>query len=611
MQDPREENTKMAARFLSERNLKFLLYDVFDVVALTQYGYYKEYDGKTFDMVLKAAMDLAEGLLWPIFQEMDKSPPEWVNDQIKVHPSVEKFLEKCGEGGWIGAGMPFEWGGQQLPQMITQVCTFIFAAANYSASVYPGLTSGAAHLILSFGKEELKKTYLPKMLSGKWQGTMALTEPEAGSSLSDITTEAEPTDHGYYKIRGQKIFISAGDHDAVENVVHLMLAKIQGAPAGVKGISLFVVPKKRLDEKGQWVPNDVVTSGIFHKLGYRGCPIAQLSIGDSDDCQGYLVGNPNQGLLHMFQMMNEARIEVGVGATAIASAAYYAALDYSKKRLQGRKLSTKDPTLPQVPIIEHPDVKRMLLFQRSITEGSLALLIQCGKYADLAGILTGEEKEKNELLLDLLTPVAKSYPAEMGLLSISAGLQCLGGSGYCDDYPLEQHYRDARIHPIHEGTTGIHGLDLLGRKVIMGHGKAYQLFLEEVQGTLQEAKKFEELESYVQKLTQSLDTLKKVTTHLVNVGKKGTPELFLADATLYLEFFGIFCVAWQWLAQASVVVKALRNDPDGAEGYFYKGKFFAFRYFFEYELPKLEGLAKRLMNSDGLTVDIKPDFFSD
>jgi alkylation response protein AidB-like acyl-CoA dehydrogenase len=601
----------MASKFFSERNLRFLRYEVFDAVSLTQYDYYKEYDGKTLDMVMKAAMELAEGLLWPIFQEMDKNPPELVGDQIKVHSSVRKILEKSGEGGWIGDDIPFEWGGQQLPQIITMGCRFIFCAANYSASAYLGLTSGAARLILNFGKEEMKKTYLPKMLSGKWQGTMALTETEAGSSLADITTIAEPAENGFYKMRGQKVFISAGDHDAVENVVHLMLAKIKGAPAGVKGISLFVVPKKRMDESGQLVSNDLVTSGIFHKLGYRGCPIVQLSIGDNDDCRGYLVGEPNQGLLQMFQMMNEARIGVGAGAAAIASAAYYAALDYSKKRLQGRRLSTKDPLLPQVPIIEHPDVKRMLLFQRSVVEGALALLTQCARYADLTIVLTGEEKEKNELLLDLLTPVAKSYPSEMGLLSISAGLQCLGGSGYCDDYPLEQYCRDARIHPIHEGTTGIHGLDLLGRKVMMRGGKAYKLYLKEVEGTIQGAEKFEELQSYAQKLKQSLGMLQKVTVHLMELGKKGDPELFLADATLYLEFFGVVSVAWQWLVQAIAIVKGLRNKPSGAEANFYNGKFFAFRYFFEYELPKIEGLARRLMNDDGLTVEIKPDLFSD
>ena len=601
----------MASKFISERNLKFLLHEVFDVASLTQYDYYKEYDGKMLDMVLKAAMELAGGLLWPICQEMDKNPPELVGDHIKVHSSVKKLLEESGTGGWIGDDIPFEWGGQQLPQMITMGSRFIFCAANYSAAAYTGLTTGAARLILNFGKDDLKKTYLPKMLSGKWQGTMALTEPEAGSSLADITTMAEPTGHGYYKIKGQKIFISAGDHDGVENVVHLMLAKIQGAPAGVKGISLFVVPKKRMDEKGQLVFNDVATSGVFHKLGYRGCPIAQLSMGDSDNCRGYLVGEPHQGLFLMFQMMNEARIGVGAGAAAIASAAYYAALEYTKTRLQGRKLSTKDPTLPQIPLIEHPDVKRMLLFQRSVIEGALSLLMQSAKYADLAIVLTGEEKEKNELLLDLLTPVAKSYPSEMGILSISQGVQCLGGSGYCDDYPLEQYYRDARIHPIHEGTTGIHGLTLLGRNVMMKGSKAYKLYLEEVQKTIRQAEEFKELGSYAQKLKQSLEMLQQVTAYLMDVQKKKTPEVFLADATLYLEFFGIISVAWQWLLQATAVVKALRNSPAGAEANFYNGKFFAFRFFFEYELPKIQGLASRLMHSDGLTVEITPDLFSD
>ena len=601
----------MASKFISERNLKFLLHEVFDVASLTQYDYYKEYDGKMLDMVLKAAMELAGGLLWPICQEMDKNPPELVGDHIKVHSSVKKLLEESGTGGWIGDDIPFEWGGQQLPQMITMGSRFIFCAANYSAAAYTGLTTGAARLILNFGTDDLKKTYLPKMLSGKWQGTMALTEPEAGSSLADITTMAEPTDYGYYKIKGQKIFISAGDHDGVENVVHLMLAKIQGAPAGVKGISLFVVPKKRMDEKGQLVFNDVATSGVFHKLGYRGCPIAQLSMGDSDNCRGYLVGEPHQGLFLMFQMMNEARIGVGAGAAAIASAAYYAALEYTKTRLQGRKLSTKDPTLPQIPLIEHPDVKRMLLFQRSVIEGALSLLMQSAKYADLAIVLTGEEKEKNELLLDLLTPVAKSYPSEMGILSISQGVQCLGGSGYCDDYPLEQYYRDARIHPIHEGTTGIHGLTLLGRNVMMKGGKAYKLYLDEVQKTIRQAEEFKELGSYAQKLKQSLEMLQQVTAYLMDVQKKKTPEVFLADATLYLEFFGIISVAWQWLLQATAVVKALRNSPAGAEANFYNGKFFAFRFFFEYELPKIQGLASRLMHSDGLTVEITPDLFSD
>ncbi len=364
----------MATKFVSERNIKFLLYEVFDVESLTKYEYYREHNRKMFDMVLKAAVKLGQDLLFPIFEEMDRNQPELVNGEVKVHPSVKTIMKEFGEGGWISSRVPFDQDGEQLPSMVADICEFIFAAANYSANAYPGLTFGASHLIESFGDKNLYATYVPRMRAGDWQGTMALTEPEAGSSLADITTIAEPTAEGYYHIKGQKIFISAGDHDAVENVVHLMLAKIEGAPAGVKGISLFLVPKKRIDDNGNLVSNDVVASGVYHKLGYRGCPIVQLSIGDKNDCRGWLVGEPHNGLRYMFQMMNEARIGVGMGAAAMATAAYYASLDYSKSRLQGRKLSQKDPNLPPVAIIEHADVKRMLLFQRAVIEGAQSLL---------------------------------------------------------------------------------------------------------------------------------------------------------------------------------------------------------------------------------------------
>jgi alkylation response protein AidB-like acyl-CoA dehydrogenase len=601
----------VATKFVSERNLKFLLYEVFDVESLTKYKYYRQHNRKMFDMVLKAAVKLGKDLLFPIFEEMDRNPPELVNGEVKVHPAVKAIMQEFGEGGWISSRVPFDQDGEQLPSMVADICEFIFSAANYSANAYPGLTFGASHLIESFGSRELYDRYVPKMRSGQWQGTMALTEPEAGSSLADITTLAEPTAEGYYRIKGQKIFISAGDHDGVENVVHLMLTKIEGAPAGVKGISLFVVPKKRIDDHGNLVSNDVVASGVYHKLGYRGCPIVQLSIGDKNDCRGWLVGEPHSGLKCMFQMMNEARIGVGMGAAAMATAAYYAALEYSKTRRQGRKVSQKDPNLPPIAIIEHADVKRMLLFQRAVIEGAQSLLMQCSKFVDFQKVLEGEEREKYHLLLEILTPVAKSYPSEMGVHAISQGLQCLGGSGYCDDYPLEQYYRDCRIHPIHEGTTGIQGMDLLGRKVIMQNGRAFLLYISELQDTISAAKEYKELEKFAGELSRALTKLQEITQHLISIAQQESPEAFLADATLYLEFFGIVTIAWQWLLQGIGVQKALYTGAAKKDYNFYQGKMFTLRYFFAYELPKTLGLAKRLVDEDRLTVKMRTEFFSD
>jgi butyryl-CoA dehydrogenase len=601
----------VAAKFVSERNIKFLLYEVFDVESLTKYEYYQEHNRKMFDMVLKAAVKLGKDLLFPIFEEMDRNQPELVNGEVKVHPSVKTIMKEFGDGGWISSRVPFDQDGEQLPSMVADVCEFIFAAANYSANAYPGLTFGASHLIESFGNRELYNTYVPRMRAGEWQGTMALTEPEAGSSLTDITTMAEPTDKDYYRIKGQKIFISAGDHDGVDNVVHLMLVKIEGAPAGVKGISLFVVPKKRIDDNGNLVPNDVVASGVYHKLGYRGCPIVQLSLGDKNDCRGWLVGEPHDGLKYMFQMMNEARIGVGMGAIAMATAAYYASLDYTRSRLQGRKMGQKDPNLPPVPIIEHADVKRMLLFQRAVIEGALSLVMQCSKYVDFQKVLGGEDQEKYHLLLEILTPIAKSYPSEMGNISISQGLQCLGGSGYCDDYPLEQYYRDCRIHPIHEGTTGIQGMDLLGRKVVVKNGQAFLLFINEIEDTIGAAHKYNELRGFANDLNSALTTLQDVTQHLITIAQHQGPEIFLADATLYLEFFGIVTIAWQWLLQGVAVQRALNNGAKKADQNFYQGKMFTLRYFFAYELPKTLGLAKRLLDDDRLTVEMRAEYFND
>ncbi|MFH1887580.1 MAG: acyl-CoA dehydrogenase [Pseudomonadota bacterium] len=595
---------------MSKRNLRFTLFEALNIQEITQYERFATHNRKMFDLVLDEALRMGKDLIWPACEEMDAIPPHLENGKVRVHPVVARFMAESGEGGWIGAPFPEEHGGQELPITLAMACQFIFSAANYSAAVFPELSTGAAHLILSFGSPELAETYLPPMMAGKWQGTMALTEPDAGSSLSDITTEAVDSGQGYYRIRGRKIFISAGDHDAVENVVHLMLAKIPGGPPGVKGISLFVVPKLR-PEGGKLVENDLICTQVYHKMGYRGTPLTELAIGDHDNCRGFLEGEPHRGLVHMFQMMNEARLGVGMGATGIASAAYCQALEYTRSRTQSRKMGNRDPLSPPVPIIEHADIRRMLLFQRSVVEGALSLILQCCRYSDLVSVTQGEEKERYHLLLEILTPVAKTFPSEMGVLATSAAIQCLGGYGYCDDFPVERYFRDMRIHPIHEGTTGIQGMDLLGRKVVMQEGKALSLFAETLAADAKKAEEFPETCQSGERLVLAMKRVEEVILHLVGVaGEKGA-EAYLADAALFLEMFGQVAVAWQWLISGMAAARGLAVAKSKADRNFYQGKLLTMRYFFAYELPKIEGLATRLTDGEALTVDMETAWFED
>ncbi len=594
--------------FYSKRDLQFQLFEVLDSESLTKYEYFQDHNRESFDMVLEAAEGIATKMMLPLLTEMDRKEPQLVDGKIRIHEGMKAIIKKMGEDGWVNAAFRYDEGGQQLPITVLNAAGFIFQAANYSSSIFSFMSGGAANLIRTFGSQELINRFTPDMYSGKWQGTMALTEPDAGSSLSDISTSAEPTDvASVYKIKGQKIYISAGDHDACENVIHLMLAKIKGGPIGAKGISLFVVPQKR-PENEQLIDNDVITAGIYHKMGYKGAPIAHLSIGSNDGTLGYLVGEPHKGLSYMFQLMNEARISVGLNATAIGTAAYYASLAYAKERPQGRKISEKDPAKPQTAIINHADVKRMLLFQKSVVEGSLALLLYCSKLSDLIHVEDGKTSERANLLLDLLTPIAKSYPSEMCCLSTSAAVQVLGGAGYTTDFTVEQFYREARIHPIHEGTTGIHGLDLLGRKITIHNGKSAQIFFEEVGKTMVKASENEDLQPFVEKLQKSLGKAQQATEYLLGLAGKGETEKFLADATLYLEMFGIITIAWQWLNQGIVASEKLK-DAHEADQNFYQGKIATMRYFYEYELVKVDSLVKRLQSTDSVTIEMQSDWF--
>ncbi|MCU0450971.1 MAG: acyl-CoA dehydrogenase [Bernardetiaceae bacterium] len=593
----------MAKKYASARDLKFLLHQVHQAEELTRLDYFAHLAPADLDMMLDAAFQIADTYYFPYFADMDRQEPEVKDGTVHVHPKVPDVMRATAEGGWINPNVPLAEGGMQLPEMLVTAGNFIFQAANNAVMGFPSLTAGAARLILSFGSEAQKRTYMDRMYAGEWQGTMALTEPQAGSSLSDIVTSAEPVAEGVYKIKGQKIFISAGDNQFMDNVVHLLLARIKGAPAGTKGISLFIVPKKRV-ENGQLVPNDVQIAGIYHKMGQKASPACHLMLGEGDDCHGYLVGEANRGLAYMFQMMNDARILVGITAAAIASAAYQASLEYAKERPQGRRLSEKDPLKPPTLIINHPDVKRMLLLQKAVVEGSLSLLLECAKLADLAHAGPAEQRQDYGLLLDLLVPVAKTYPSEAGIQAVSAGMQCLGGYGYCKDFPLEQLYRDIRITAIYEGTTGIQSLDLLGRKITQQQGRGAWLLAQAVAATAQQATTYPALKTYAAQLQSELQRLQKTTQHLLGLAQAGDPERFLADANLYMELFSLVAVAWQWLKQGVAAQQALLTGPAATDVDFYEGKMLALRYFFHYELPKTQGLATRLTDPEAITLPL-------
>jgi len=551
-------------------------------------------------MALDSAKQIGDQHLFPSYRIMDKEKAYFKDGVVHTHPALIEGIKAIADGGWIGAASSFDEGGQQMPLSLLSSSQFIFHSANANISCYPFLTAGAANLVKNFGNDQLKEKYLDKLFSGTWQGTMALTEPAAGSSLSDLTTSAEPTADGDYLINGQKIYISGGDYEAIDNVVHLTLARIKGAPAGTKGISLFVVPKYRDDK----VSNDVTTAGIYGKMGQKGYVAAHLMMGEKGDCRGYLVGKENLGLSYMFQMMNEARIGTGLVATANAGAAYYAALQYANERPQGRKPGQKSGTDP-VLIIEHADVRRMLLFQKSIVEGSISLLLNCSYLEDLQKSEDEAERQRAHLLMELLTPIAKSYPSEYGTFAVSAAMQCLGGAGYTDDFPIEQYYRDIRVNAIYEGTTGIHGLDLLGRKIMMHGGAAFKYFIEEIQQVAGVAKPNDQTASLANQLLSAAKALHETTLHLSELATKQGPEVFLADATLYLEYFSLVTLSWQWLRQANSAVKLLSTADNDTDKNFYESKLITCKYFFEYELPKTKALHQRLMSADNLTLDLE------
>jgi len=597
-------------QLINNRDLEFQLYELFDVEALFSRDRFSEHNKETFDAVLQTAEKIATKHFLPHNHLADQNEPKFVDGKVEMIASVKEAFDAFREAGFIAGGMEYELGGMQLPFLITLAASGYFTSANPSTTGYGFLTTGAANLIRTFGNEQQKSDFLPPMLSGDFSGTMALTEPSAGSSLSDITTQATPREDGNYTIKGQKIYISGGDHQLTDNIVHLVLAKIKGAPAGVKGISLFIVPKFRLDDAGKPAEsNDVNLSGLFHKMGYRGTTSTVLSFGEQDDCIGYLVGEPHQGLKYMFQMMNEARLSVGFGAVMIGYRGYLESLNYAKERPQGRKPTEKDPTSPQINIIEHADVKRMLLAQKSFVEGGMALCFYSAGLVDDAETLKGEEKQDAEKLLDLLMPVVKATNSEYGLKANELAIQVLGGAGYTNEYPVEQCYRDNRLNPIHEGTNGIQALDLLGRKVWSHQGEAINLLSERVMQDIEHANQFVRSRELGQQVAKALNVCGEVTKLIGLEMRNSGPEKALANAECYLSLFGKLTFAWMWLRQAIVAESELNKTSDQAESVFYRGKIQAAQYFIRWELPKIKLDAALLKELDDTCLTMEPDWF--
>ncbi|MCZ2838280.1 acyl-CoA dehydrogenase [Modestobacter sp. VKM Ac-2985] len=592
---------------LSPRDLEFLLHEWLQVETLTKRERYAEHSRETFDAVLELAEQIATEQFAPHNRKADENEPHVVDGTVVLIPEVAAALRVFAEAGMNAAALPEELGGLQLPAVVNQAVHVWFQAANIGTSAYPFLTMANANLLVAHATPEQVQTYVPPMAEGRWFGTMALSEPQAGSSLADITTRAVPQDDGSYRLTGNKMWISAGDHELTENIVHLVLAKVPGGPAGVKGISLFIVPKFLVEEDGSLGErNDVVLAGLNHKMGYRGTTNTLLNFGEGvhtpggrPGAVGFLVGEQHRGLTYMFHMMNEARIGVGMGATGLGYTGWLHAVDYARDRTQGRPLSGKDPAAPPVPIIEHPDVRRMLLAGKSYVEGGLALGLYCARLVDEERTAeTEEERARAHLLLEMLTPIAKSWPSQWCLAANDLAIQVHGGYGYTRDYPVEQFYRDNRLNPIHEGTHGVQALDLLGRKVVMSGGAGLALLGETIAATTaraagtQWADLGEQLDGLVQQLGAVTATL----------WGQGDPQVALANASVYLEAAGHVVVGWLWLEQALAT--------EGREGDFYAGKRQAARYFQRWELPKVGPQLALLASLDTTVLDMRGDWFS-
>ncbi|HET9485740.1 MAG TPA: acyl-CoA dehydrogenase [Xanthomonadales bacterium] len=590
---------------LDRRHYDFMLYEVLGVERLTRYPRFAEHSRETFDAAVELAHRIALEKFLTHNRKGDLDEPKMVDGKVVLIPEVAEALAAFNEAGFMAILADYERGGMQMPFVIAQACDSLFSAANPGTVAYPALARAAANLLQTYGTDEQKRLFMQPILDGRYWGTMCLSEPQAGSSLADIRTTARPRDDGTYAIEGAKMWISAGDHELGENIVHLVLARIDGAPAGVRGISLFIVPRWNVNADGsRGARNDVVLAGVNHKMGQRGSVNTFLKFGERGECVGHLVGKPHQGLAYMFHMMNEERIGVGMGAVQQGSVGYLYSLQYAKERRQGRHPDQKDPSSPPVPIIEHADVRRMLLLQKCWVEGAQLLGFYASMLVDAEHVADAAAQQEAHLLLELLTPIVKAWGSDYALKANELAIQILGGYGYTREYPVEQCYRDNRINPIHEGTNGIQALDLLGRKALMQDGAALKLLLDRLADTAAEAAEIESLAFYAKQLAQGGSLAAKATVAVGQAMADGHVRPALANAQHYMTLLGHLTIGWMWLWQALVASRALPT-AQGDDVAFYEGKLQTCKFFFTQELPQIELAAKLVREIDASAYEMK------
>ncbi|WP_336367591.1 acyl-CoA dehydrogenase [Marinobacter sp. C2H3] len=600
----------MQQHIINTQDLAFQLFELHRVERVLRFERYADHSRETLQAALDLALKVAAEAFAPHARLVDEEEPRFENGRVTMRPEVQRALDVLKGTGLMAASQDYERGGMQLPAAVAQMCVGMLKGANVGTQGYAGLTIAAANLILAHGTDEQKRRYAEPMLAGRFFGTMCLTEPHAGSSLGDLRTRAEPQADGSYRLFGNKIYISGGDHELSENIVHMVLARLPDAPAGVKGISLFLVPKIAVNEDGTLGErNDVALAGLIHKMGYRGTTSTMLNFGERDGAIGYLVGEPHRGLAAMFHMMNEARIGVGLGSVMLGYTGYQHALAYARERRQGRPMGEKDPASPQVPLTRHADIRRMLLAQKAYVEGGLALCLEGAMLVDEKKFAeTDEQRAQAAGLLDLLTPVIKSWPSRYCLEANSLAIQVHGGYGYTREYPVEQFYRDNRLNPIHEGTHGIQGLDLLGRKVSLAGGEHYQRLMARIEATIDEARRQERLAPNAERLAGAVAAMAAATDRINAEKATGNAEKALANATVYLDAFGQVVVGWLWLRQGLQALAGLAGDGEQSAA-FYQGKLAACDYFARYELPAVETAAALLASLDTTALEIPDDGF--